>query len=62
MIAPLSRLHLPGEDLQQRRLAGAVLADERVHLARAHVQVRAAEGVDAAVALVHAVGAEDLGC
>jgi hypothetical protein len=33
-----------------------------MHLAGAHVQVRAAKCVDAAVTLVHTVGAEDLGC
>jgi hypothetical protein len=33
-----------------------------VNLARPHVEMRAAECVDAAVALVDAVGAEYLGC
>ena len=31
-----------GEDVHQRRLAGAVLTEECVHLAGAHVQARAA--------------------
>ena len=34
------RLELPGEDLQQRRLAGAVLADQPVDLARAQLESR----------------------
>ena len=37
-----------GEDLQQRRLAGAVLADQRVRLALGDVEADAAERVDGA--------------
>ena len=36
-----------GHDLDQRRLAGAVLADERVHLARLQVERHVAERADA---------------
>ena len=40
-----------GEHLDQGRLAGAVLAEQAVHLAGAHVEVDAAEGPDAGEAL-----------
>src|SRR5439155_27370414 len=36
-----------GEDLHERRLAGAVFADERVDLTSTKLEVRVAEGVDA---------------
>ena len=45
----------PGEDLQQRRLAGAVLADERVRLALRHIEADAAQGVDGAKGFLNAV-------
>ena len=41
----------PGDALDQRRLAGAVVADERHHLARAHLEVDVGERVDRAEAL-----------
>ena len=50
------------EDLQQGRLARAVLADEAVHLAGSNRQSGAAEGVHAAEALVHARRAQDRLC
>ena len=43
----------PGHDLDQRRLAGAVLADEGVDLARPQVERHAAQGVGRAEALRH---------
>ena len=51
----------PDDDLQQRRLARAVLAHQRVDLARAQLEVDAAQRVDAAVALVHAERAQRRG-
>ena len=42
-ISPASDRYAPGQHLHQRALAGAVLADQRVHLARAHVEVDAAQ-------------------
>jgi hypothetical protein len=44
----------PGQDLHQRRLAGAVLADQRVHLAGLEVEVDARQRGDLAEALVDA--------
>ena len=44
------------EDLDQRRLAGAVLAEERVDLAGAYLDVDPAQGRDAAEALGDAAG------
>jgi hypothetical protein len=32
------RLHHPGQDIHQGRLAGAVLADQRMHLARREIE------------------------
>ncbi len=46
-------------DLDQRALARAVLADERVHLARADLEVRAAQGAYAGERLLDAGEAED---
>ena len=48
-----------GEDLHQRRLAGAVLAHERVNLAGAEVEVDAVERGDAGEALGDAGGAQE---
>ena len=45
----------PGEDLQQRRLAGAVLADERVRLALRHIEADAAQGVHGAKGFLNVV-------
>ena len=42
-----------GEHLHQRRLAGSVLADQRVHLAGAQVEVHVLERLDAGEALAH---------
>ncbi len=50
---------LAGEDLQHRRLAGAVLADQGVNLAGQHLERRSAQGVHAAEAFVDALGLED---
>ena len=44
-----------GQDLQQRGLAGAVLADQRVRLARGDVEADAAQRVDGAKGFVDAV-------
>ena len=43
-----------GDDLDQRRLAGAVLAEQRVHLAGLHVEVDVLQHADAAEGLRHA--------
>ena len=43
-------LNDPGEDLDKRRLAGAVLADERVHGAGANGEGHLGDGLNAAVA------------
>ena len=51
MISPEVGLHDAGEDLHQRRLAGAVLAEQRRHLAAVDVEVHALERVDRAVGL-----------
>ena len=42
------RLDHAGEDLDQRRLAGAVVADQADHLAAVDVQIDAAKRIDAA--------------
>ena len=42
------RLHHAGQDLDQRRLAGAVVADEADDLALVDVEIDAAQRVDAA--------------
>jgi hypothetical protein len=55
--AGVLRVHA-GEDLHQRRLAGAVLADERVDLAGAQVEVDAVQDVDAEEALADAAHLE----
>ena len=47
------RLDHAGEDLDQRRLAGAVVADQADHLAAVDMQVDAAEREDAPVGLGH---------
>jgi hypothetical protein len=50
--------HDPGEDLHQRRLAGAVLADDGVDRAARDVQVHAVERLHAAEALREAADAD----
>jgi len=49
------RLDHAGKDVHQRGLAGAVLAQERVHLAGLEIEIDAAQGVHAAEALLDAV-------
>ena len=49
-LAGIGAVHA-GEDLDQRRLAGAVLAEQRVHLAGAHVEVDRVERERAGEAL-----------
>ena len=51
----------PVEDVHQRRLAGAVLAEQRVHLARLEVEVDVVVGDDAGEALGDAAQLEDGG-
>jgi hypothetical protein len=51
----------PGEDLHQRRLPGAVLADQRVRLAGAQFQVRPAQGGDRTEVLAHVLQGQDDG-
>ena len=47
-----------GEHLDQRRLARAVLPEDAVNLAREHLQVDAAQGLDAGEGLRHASDVE----
>ena len=55
---PLSATIGPGRDADERRLAGAVLADDRVHLAAPHREAHVLERVDAGIALVDALEPE----
>jgi hypothetical protein len=48
-----------GDRLHERRFAGAVVADERHHLARAHGEVDAVERLDRPEALRHVLERED---
>ena len=48
-----------GDDLDERALAGAVLADQRVDLARADLEVRASQGMHAGEALLDTGQAEE---
>ena len=48
---PAIRAHGSGEDLDERALAGAVLAQQRMHFAGAGGKIGAAEGGDAAIPL-----------
>ena len=50
-ISPASGWWKPGEDLDERRLAGAVVADQPEHLALAQVQADVAQRRDRAEAL-----------
>jgi hypothetical protein len=54
------RLQAADADIEQRRLAGAVRADDRVRFALADVEVDIGEGVQAGKALVHVVDVQDL--
>ena len=45
MISPDSRGKHAGDDVDQRRLSGAVVADQRNDLARKHVEINVLEGV-----------------
>jgi hypothetical protein len=49
----------PGQHLDERRLAGAVLAEQRQNLAREKVEVDVVDGERAAEALGHAVKRQD---
>ena len=49
------------QNLHQRRLAGAVLADQRMDLPRLHREVDVAQGLDAGKALAHAAHFENCG-
>ena len=44
--APGARRHPAGDDLDQRRLAGAVVAEQRHHLAAPHLEADAAQRLD----------------
>jgi hypothetical protein len=57
----LARLHDARQDLEQRRLAGPVLADDGEHLATAHVGVDARERRDARVSAADATYAQEDG-
>ena len=58
-ISPLSMLLMPGEALDQRGLAGAVVADQRGDLSGIDVEVDVVEDVHGAEALVELAGRED---
>src|SRR5690606_23389412 len=58
-VLPRVRLLHPGENLDQRRLAGAVLAEEGVHLTRPDLELDAVERDDARVALLDPSQLED---
>ena len=58
-ISPSSGPVEAGEDVHQRRLAGAVLAEQRVHLALAQVEVDVVVGDDPGEALGDAAQLED---
>ena len=51
----LRRRHRAGEDLDQRRFAGAVLAENGVHLAAPEIEVDVFESGDAAILLADAL-------
>ena len=51
-----------GEDLDQRRLAGAVLAEQAVHLAGTDLEVDAVEGPGAGELLDDAAHLQQHGC
>jgi hypothetical protein len=57
---PRVRLVVAREDLDQRRLAGAVVAEQAEHLAVLQAQVDVAERGDGAEPLGHALDAQDL--
>jgi hypothetical protein len=48
----------PGQDLDQRRLAGAIVSDERYDLARVHIQINVSQGGYGAKVLRDATQAE----
>ncbi len=52
-VARLRRIE-PGRDVHQRRLAGAVLAEQRVHLAPARIEVRVDQRLEAVEGLADA--------
>jgi hypothetical protein len=58
---PGVRLVVAGQDLDQRRLAGAVVAEQAEHLALLEMQVDVAQRGDRAEALGDALDAQDLG-
>ena len=55
---PLGRRQRPGDDLQQRRLAGAVAAEEADGLAAAHLERHVAQGPELAMVGADAGGQE----
>jgi hypothetical protein len=58
---PRVRLVVAGEDLDQRRLAGPVVAEQPEHLAVLEMEVDGAQGGNRTEALGHALHAQDLG-
>ena len=61
-ISPGRRLDGTGDALDQGGLAGAVRADDAVHLAGQHVEIDAAQRADARVLLHQAADLEDRAC
>ena len=56
--SPASGVHEAGQDLQQRGLAGAVLADQRMGFALDDVEAHAVHGLDGAKGFVDVAEAE----
>ena len=53
--APLIGLEHARENIHQRALARAVLADQRVHLARTHIEINSSQGTGSSEALPDSV-------
>ena len=60
-ISPESAAWMPGDRLDQRRLAGAVVADERHHLAAVHLEIDVRQRLDRAEATSRCPGARGEG-
>ena len=58
-ISPWSGMTAPGQRLDERRLARAVVADDGEDLARHQVEIGVVHGGDAALALDEASGLQD---
>ena len=59
-IVPASGLYMPGQHVHQRALAGAVLAQQRVDLARAQIKIDVVVGEHAGESLDDAAHLDDV--